>query len=369
MSEKRRLVLSSVVRVVLVALGALGPLGVAPAAAQDPDRTTELGNVPREDRKTVDPEGRCDALTLLFYPDTKCEKAAESETASGIQDPSREDLIAAAAYAWQLPLWEAAEAVLNGEELGIGSPWKPQWQFYPAAEGATLATVTIPLDRSLSDGERVVAMLRRDDSEEALVLGNEDFPFATRKTAAGVLAQASRSIPPGRYVGVAGLATDAGEFTAHFTENAVIPRIGSDQLRVSNVVIAESLEQLDTNVPPGPFRVGGFEVVPRASSTVRHGESLRIFYVVLGAAKAESGQPDVDVTYQLYAKNPGDLAAGWQKVARPVQAEHQTALVRAWELPIVAQYPETDYKLEIQVKDNHSGTSASQSVQFAVAKP
>ena len=346
--------------------------GARPAAGQDQSDGKQ--------EKKIDPQGRTDALTLLFYPDTpredgwkprrppiltgewgplgKVEKAA----------PEQSEPASTAKYAWQKPLWEATETILSDGPSQPEEAWKANWSFFPAEEGTTLTWLTFPLPEPVPEGKHLVAMLRsEDDDQTALVLGSEKFPFVTKKTKHGLIAQAARSLPPGRYAVAAGLATDDGEFTPRFEDSHIVSRVNTDQLRLSKVILADSLKKLDAGSEGagGAFEISGFEVVPRPTAKLRRGEELTIFYQVLGAGEKE-GQLDLDVSYQLYLVNPKNRAAGWRKAGRPVVAQHQTGATRAWTLPIAPQYPVTDYKLEVTVKDNAGGGSVSQSVLFSV---
>lgn len=349
--------LSRIPRWSTAVLAACAALALA-AAAADKQRTVAYGNT--ENPPRVDPLGRCDALTLLFYPDTPCEKPAPVPA-----DTAEQPAPPAAAYPWQIPLWEATGQVLAGEPVDTGTAWQASWHHYPAEEGATFSSLTLSLDAAPPEDSRIVAMLRPVDSDDALVLGSDDFPFEVRETSDGLVAQAARSLPPGRYAVVAGLAGEDGNLVPRFAGRVLIPRVAADQLRLSEVILADSLRRVGPDEPPSPFHVSGFEVVPRSSNVFHPGESVKIFYIVLGAG-GES--VDVDVTYQLYLKNPANLSAGWIRAGRPQVMAHQEGAVRAWELPIVEQFPATDYRLEIKVRDNASGGTVNGFVEFRVEK-
>ena len=334
-----------------------------------------------QQEKKVDPQGRTDALTLLFYPDTPREDGWKPQwppiltggwgplgkvTKTATERPAEQ--VPTAKYAWQKPLWEATETILGDGPSRPEGAWTANWSFFPAEEGTTLTWLTFPLTEPIPEGKHLVAMLRsEDDDQTALVLGSEKFPFTVRETRHGLIAQAARSLPPGRYAVVAGLAADDGEFSPRFEDSHIVSRVNTDQLRLSKVILADSLKKLDSDSGAGDnaFEISGFEVVPRANAKLRRGEELTIFYQVLGAGEKE-GQLDLDVSYQLYLINPNNRTAGWRKAGRPVLAQHQTGATRAWTLPIAPQYPVADYKLEVTVKDNTGGGSVSQSILFSV---
>ncbi|MDQ7007612.1 MAG: hypothetical protein Q9Q40_10295 [Acidobacteriota bacterium] len=337
-----------------------------------------------EEGKKVDPKGRDDALTLLFYPDTPrdpewkprwppivtgewndlgpVEKVAKATETRQMEPPAP-----TTRYPWQTALWDAAGAFLDGTPTTIDSPWKAEWYFFPAAEGNTMAWLTFTLPQPLAEGERLVAILRSEDDEDSgLVLGTDRFPFLHKKTSTGLIAQAARSLPPGRYAVVAGVAGGEGTFTPRFQAFHIVSRVPTDQLRLSKILLAESIRELkEDETAAAPFRVSGFEVVPKGSSTVRRGEDLTIFYQVLGAGE-QAGGADFDVTYQLYIRPPGKPGAGWVRAGRPVVAAHQSGAARAWTLGIAPQFPVAHYRLEVSVKDNAGGAKVSQNVHFQV---
>ncbi len=318
----------------------------------------------------IDPQGRTDALTLLFFPDTPHPETTRQAPQIGVQEEvkelTREELMAQSAYKWQLPLWESSDSFQADEMEKPSDAWDPQWFFFPAEGGATLAWMIVPLKEPLPAGQRLVALLRGEDDGTGKLLGSDDFPFVTRKTNEGLVAASARALMPGHYSVVAGLAEDDGLFTPHLGARQIIARVGTDRLRLSRIILAEKLEKLGEDAPASPFHVSGFDVLPRAENVVHHGEDVTLFYQVLGAKEDDAGQCNLKVSYQLYLKHP---SKGWVKPARPVVSDGQTGTVRAWSLPIVAQYPETDYKLEVSVTDNAGGGTVSQSVEFAVRKP
>lgn len=351
---------------------------LAPAAAQAQKADAQPAPA-GEEGKRIDPLGRCDALTLLVYPDTPCPKPTKvleamreafGETAAvpvAPQELTREELLEQLPYPWQLPLWEAAGEVFAGAVDPIAGAWSPQWYFFPAEEGATLAWLAIPLEEVPPPDRRIVAMLRAEGEDgQARTFGGDDFPFEVRETSAGPLALAARSVEPGRYALVAGLATEEGELDLKFAERQIVARVATDQLRLSRAIVADVLTPLSDPSETGPFRVSGFEVVPRPDARLRRGEELKLFYQVLGAAQDESGRVDIDVSYQLSLKHP--RTGQWQKVGQPNVETHQTGSVRAWVLPIAPQYPLTDYKIEISVTDNRGGGTVTQTVPFAVVE-
>jgi|GEM_PF-7101387 len=319
-----------------------------------------------EPEKKIDPQGRYDALTLLFYPDTprpKPKKTEQTLLPSEPEAPTPE-------FAWQIPLWEACETLVEEESLDIADPWQPQWNFFPAEAGATLTWLTIPLAEPIPEGKTLVAMMRNADNEEdTKILGSDDFPFRTIQTKNGWVAQASRALNPGRYALAAGWADDEGNFTPRYGDMQLIARVNTDQFRLSRVILAERLTQLEAGAEPGPFQINGFEVIPREDSVLHNGESLQIFYQILGASSNEASELDLDITYQIFLKNPKKKSGPWVAGSQPITSRHVKSAVQGWSLDIVEAYPPTNYKIDITVKDNVGGGTVTHSVKFSVEKP
>jgi hypothetical protein len=267
--------------------------------------------------------------------------------------------------AWLTTLWEAAGRVLAGEELEVERALTPKLYFFPAENEASFTQLTIKLPEPLPEGSRLVASMRdRDRDDVSRVFGTETAPFSTRELPDGsILAQAARTLQPGLYGLVVGILDASDEVQVVHAGQQMVARVPTEDLRLSSVVLARELEPLQAGEGSGPFRVGGFEVVPRLEPVIRHGESFRVFYQVLGAQEAEDGSVDLEVSYQVHGKAP----AGWQKVGPPTRTTASMAAL-AWELPIVARWPETDYKVEIRVVDTATGRSVTREVPFSVRK-
>lgn len=266
---------------------------------------------------------------------------------------------------WRQELWRIADAVLADEPTGVEARVEPQWAFFPAEQGATFFWLTIPETVTPDEGQRWVALLRTE-GETARYLGTDDFPFARRETGGGApaLVQAARSVEPGRYAVVIGLADASGELEPLWAGRQVVVRLPTDVLRLTSIVTTRSITQLegDAAQQTGPFRFGGFEIVPRIDEVVHHGEEFGVFYQVLGAALDDRGRADLTITYQFQIRRGEQFV----NAGRPVVHEHAFGATHAWSTPIVPQWPRAAYRLQISVRDNRSGGSVEASVPFRV---
>jgi GWxTD domain-containing protein len=268
--------------------------------------------------------------------------------------------------AWRTRLWEAAGVLVEGNEIEVDRPVPPVWHFFPAREGATFTMLTIALDGEPAPGERLVAMLRSEQGgDSAYTFGSDEVPFELRPSGNAVVAQATRALPPGRYKLVTALAGDGGDLRVLWAGDQIVARVSDDTLRMTSVVVASELRQVGEQGEPAPFRVGGFELVPKIGEEVLPGDELSIFFQVVGASKNAAGAADLTVSYQLYGRPPG---RDWVKIGEPAVTKEPGA-TRAWTLPIPPRFPPADCRLEIEVTDNETGASVSKEVSFRVVAP
>ncbi len=269
-----------------------------------------------------------------------------------------------AKVAWRRFLWQACEKVLAGEKPGENAGWKSRIYYFPAAGEGTFALVTFFMDERPPEGTRLVALLRPEEGtpDEARALGTEEFPFEVRRVGGTWVAQAARTLPPGRYA-LAGGWTDAdGNSHLGFAGEQIVARMGGETFRLSSVVLAAKVDRAAQGEPFGPFRVSGMEVVPRPGDVLHRGEDLAIFYEVLGAGTKDDGSLDLSITYEIRYRHP---KRGWVRAGR--QALRKTRPVQAWFLKIADVYPLTDYRVVVTVKDNVGGGTVTKEVPFRVA--
>ena len=121
------------------------------------------------------------------------------------------------------------------------------------ADSATFTWLRFVLEEAPGEGERVVAMLHRDGDTERFV-GEDEFPFEVREIEGRFVAQVGRSLLPGRYAVVAGLLGADNEVRTIHAGEHIIVRLPPDRLRLTNVVLARSIEPVQGE-SEGPFRL------------------------------------------------------------------------------------------------------------------
>ncbi len=312
--------------------------------------------VPAEEGELLDlsPEDPAPLLTSLArsFRERGCELTPEQ----------RAEL---AKVAWRKFLWQACEKVLAGEEPGEGAGWRARIFYFPAAGEGTFAMVTFFMEERPPEGARLVALMRPEDGapDEARALGTDEFPFEFRKVGDTWVAQAARTLPPGRYALAGGWTDSEGNSRLGFAGEQIVARMGGDTFRLSSVVVAAKVARVEEGEPFGPFRVSGMEVVPRPDEILHRGDEFAMFYEVLGAGKKEDGTLDLAISYEIQYRHP---KRGWVRAGR--QAGRKTQPVQAWFLKIADVYPLTDYKVVVTVKDNVGGGTVTKEIPFRVAK-
>lgn len=306
------------------------------------------------DRKPTDDDGKIDTLEALVWgvpatPIVRQGGSAAATTVSGASATGEAPL----KYPWIKSLDDALNKAVAGEIPAVEDPLVPILHFFPAAGENTYFWLNVPLPGPLRDGEKVVARLRPKDGsvDASFSLGTEVIPFEVRPTAGGAIAQAARDLPPGAYTMAIGTVAPDGAVTLRSIGEQRIVRMPQEALKLSSVIFAESIEQ-KTGAQQGPFQASGFVVVPRTSNTIKPGDTLRVFFVVLGASVGADNNPNLDVSYQLYARPGG---GDWKKAPTPYLLKARTGSAQAWELPLPEKFPQAEWKLEIVVKDNVSG--------------
>ena len=159
-----------------------------------------------------------------------------------------------------------------------------------------------------------------------------------------------------------------------------VPNLWSGQLATSSVIQAARVEAL-TAPPPAdqqlanPYTLGTMRIVPKRDQEYLKSEEISLVFFVYNAGLNESGMPDVTVEYTFNTRgadgdeyfnktNPQDFNEQTLPPGFDLMAGHQ--LVGGQAVPL-SGFPEGDYRLEISVTDNTSGTSLIRHVDFSVS--
>lgn len=269
----------------------------------------------------------------------------------------------AALVAWRKQLLDIAGQVIVGAKPSVLPGLELTPAFYPAADEATLTVLTVGLDKPLAPGQKVVAlMVSKEDTNRFFPFGSEGFPFEIRPVDQGVVAQASRSLPPGQYILTVGLVDEKGDLSLRYAGEQLVVRLAQDNLRLTVPIVAYSLKP--NGDAKSPFTTAGFDITSNPWRTFFSGSSITLFYEVLGAKVNATGKHDLKTTLELQFNSTRSKA--WVKVGpfAPIVKPNQEASVQAQEMQFPASWPAGEYKFVIQVVDNTNGATVTQEALF-----
>jgi GWxTD domain-containing protein len=140
------------------------------------------------------------------------------------------------------------------------------------------------------------------------------------------------------------LAIDPESGVSRIFRGPVAPLTPGPSLRLSDVVVAQTLEPLPYATQAtydAPFIVGGFRVVPRVANSLPRGEPLRLFYEING------GKAPFQIAYQLEGQ---EKDGRWRPLGKPQEREGTTK-GQGFELPTGASWPASAYRVRVTVLD------------------
>ncbi len=223
--------------------------------------------------------------------------------------------------------------------------------------GGTLVVITVPVPGDSSSVPSLMARLASRDASQAKRFLTEE-SFRIEGTGADRLAQARIALDPGTW-DLTVLSAESGKSTSGLYRGVVEVRGAPEGLRLSDVVLARTLEPLPYTSLfsyDEPYLVGAFRVVPRAGTVVRRGDTVTLFHEVYG------GTAPFKVSYQLEGKEDDGR---FTPLGRSDDTE-QAAAAQGWSIPVGANWPLGDYRVEIRVEDS-AGRIIRSTAPFSVA--
>jgi hypothetical protein len=160
----------------------------------------------------------------------------------------------------------------------------------------------------------------------------------------------------------------------------IVPPFPSGELTTSSIILARSLEQLATPLPPekqqdNPYVFGPLKVTPSIDGSFAKNGELQVLFWIYGASQA-AGKPDVQVDFSFHQRLPEGEEKYFNRTnpqelnAKTLPAEFNLALghqlLSSLSVPL-ASFPPGDYRLEIKVTDKPSGKSLTNNVKFKVS--
>jgi hypothetical protein len=158
-----------------------------------------------------------------------------------------------------------------------------------------------------------------------------------------------------------------------------VPALPVTELTTSSVILAKSLEQMSTPLPPekqqdNPYVFGPLRVQPSIDRVFAKASDLQVLFWIYGASHT-AGKPDVQVDFSFYQQlpegekyfnktNPQELSGKTLPAEFNLVSGHQ--LLSSLSVPLTS-FPPGIYRLEIKVTDKPSGRSLTNNVTFEVS--
>jgi hypothetical protein len=158
-----------------------------------------------------------------------------------------------------------------------------------------------------------------------------------------------------------------------------VPSFASGELSTSSIILARTLEQLPSPLPPdkqqeNPYVFGPLKVTPSTDRAFLKTGDLQVLFWIYGASQT-AGKPDVQVDYSFHQRlsdgekyfnrtNPQELNAKTLPAEFNLTMGHQ--LLSSLSVSL-ASFPPGEYRLEIKVTDKPSGKSLTNTVNFSVS--
>ena len=264
-------------------------------------------------------------------------------------------------------------------------PFQAGYDYYAAVDGTTLAAITVEVSRDAAHGSGDVALhpfARLEPLEDGKPVNlTGDLPFVPAPLAesppGSFVYQARHNLPPGTYR-IAVVVEDKvvpGQ-TGTLVKTIEIPDFRDKSgLQMSSVALLSGFNHLDAGVGPdekergaGPYVLGSFRMVPRATATLSKGEALNSYCQVYNPAPDPStGKPSLESTVTFYLKQDD----GTWKRYRPPLVRTLTSQIDLYSIDLKDllapnQKLPADFKMDMRIVDKVSGKELKREVPFSV---
>jgi hypothetical protein len=215
-------------------------------------------------------------------------------------------------------------------------------RFQPGGAGLlAIVTVSIPGPPGVEPPTIIARFSHKGVKTGAHVLGEGSFRIENDGDERIAQARVSLDATPWE---VTVLAVEPGTGVSRIYRGRVEPLPSGSALRLSDIVLARSLEPLPFASQASydaPYIVGGFRVTPRAGSPFRRGDPVRFFYEIYG------GTAPYHFAYQLEGQ---EKDGRWRSLGAP-QENDGTERGQGFALETAASWPAGAYRLRVKVRD------------------
>jgi GWxTD domain-containing protein len=274
------------------------------------------------------------------------------------------------------------EAAVNSRISYNILPMKVRTDFFPLTDASVLSFVTLQFDNkdlqfqnkeglqkaSVNVFGKVTTMSRRivttfEETIEATCLQEQLPEYVKRKS----VYNKSLPLPPGMYrLNVSAKDVVGGNLNTY--EIAInVPRLDSEKLASSNIVLADLIEHVPTkSIGMGQFVIGVTKVRPRVDDVFKRDEKMGIYFKVYNfGSEGDNRLPTGEVTYEVVRNGTNEkIFEVSEDVAKiPGASTNQVTIEKL--LPLNGLAPGS-YTLRVKITDKNRNQTLTPSAQFTV---
>ncbi|MCZ6696889.1 MAG: GWxTD domain-containing protein [Acidobacteria bacterium] len=274
---------------------------------------------------------------------------------------------------------EMFQDIIFSREFYGTIPMDSRMDFYKSEDERTFSTLTVGIKSASvqyrdQDGVSVPdvgvfgKLVNKDNPEDTYPLASDSaFAGSPTNAEAGpsdlLIFQATGGFPPGRYQLVLGVEDRVSGKIAAYRKDVVIPDLTGEELMLSTVTLASTLEPQEHFVGAGrPFRLGRFLLVPQPDNIFHRDDELNLYFQIYSPGiDPEIGSPRLDVLYTFrHRQKDGTLVN-----LGSYQVQDSRAQVQGYAVPL-KEWLEGEYVITISVFDRVRGKPVSDKVEFVI---
>ena len=307
-------------------------------------------------------------------------------------------------------LVEVVNAALQGQVVPTEKPFQLKADFLKGQDGTTYVPFTLTIDPA-KVGSSSIAMylfVTEHMAETAAVPDEqaEPEPVSPREAlfedayfinvggeptaAQAVHISRAFTVPGGDYDVFIAVRDSAGEpsegdpesetaTVMMLKEEITVPELWNAGLQTSSVLVTELIEPIAQPLTPdqqkaSPYTLGTTRILPKHDYTFEKQEELSLVFLVYNPSLTPEQMPDVTIEYTFHQQsldgeevfnntNPQQFNAQTLPPGFDMSVGHQIVAGQAVPLSL---FPAADYRLEIKVTDNGSGSVVTKDVSFTV---
>jgi hypothetical protein len=262
-------------------------------------------------------------------------------------------------------------------------PMKVRTDYFPITGSSVLTNLTIQFERKdlqykqkdgVAEGSvniyaKIETMTRRQvirPIEEVVTIPPIPAEMLQQATQGSAIYQKQVSLTPGVYRLTVAAKDVVGGNTTTYEQRLDVPRFEDDQLAMSSLVLADTIEKLPTtSIGTGPFVIGANKVRPRVNGKFRRDEPL-YFYLQLYNFQTDeiTHKPEGEIQYEVVKNGTNEKVLDFSEDLTALTGGAAQMLLEK-RLPL-ANFAPGDYTLKIKVTDKMRNETLSPTASFTV---